>query len=216
MTVSGAAGRIARIGFCTIIPIVLSGCGGTSGFEPKTSDNGTMLGNLIAFNNLNVGPAKPAAIEEKLECPNVEVLDGTASLRTYAGADQSNASVKYQYSLGDVVRECSHVGSNLVLKVGLEGRVLIGPAGTAGSFTAPIRIAIRNEKTQQVILSKFYRIPVTVPGGQSQGDFSLVSDPIAVQFVSAQAQEDYTVVVGFDEKGAGAAPIAKKSRRHMR
>ena len=106
---------------------------------------------------------------EVLQCPTVEVLDGTASSRVYAGADQSNSNVKYQFSIGDVVRECSHVGDQLVLKVGVEGRVLIGPAGTPGTFAAPVRIAVRRDKDDKPVATKLYQIPVAIPGGRRPG-----------------------------------------------
>ena len=205
-----AGRRVAQAGVLLMGAAALSGCGGagTRGFEADTAGAGTTLGNLIAFNKLNVGQAPPAVREEKLDCPTVEVLDGTASSRVYASADKANSNVRYQFSLGEVVRECSHVGQDLVVKVGIEGRALIGPAGSPGSFTAPVRIAIRREKDQTVATSKLYRIPVTVEAGASQADFQLVSDPIAVPFTRAQTDQDYTVVVGLDTLG-GAAPEAK-------
>lgn len=214
---SVATRRMMGVGVCLLGVTVLSGCGGTTGFEPATANRGTTIGNLIAFNKLKIGPAPAAATtEEKLECPPVEVLDGTASARVYAGADQSNDNVKYQFSLGDVVRECSHVGNQLVLKVGASGRVLIGPKGSPGSFAAPLRVAIRRSKDETAAASKFYSVPVSVPAGESGADFSLVSDPIGVPFIHAHSDEDYTIVVGFDQKGepAGrAAPHARHRRK---
>ena len=142
------------------------------------------------------------------------MLDGTASSRVYAGADQSNGAVRYQFSMGDVVRECSHVGTNLVMKVGVEGRALLGPAGSAGSFTAPVRVAVRREKDSKVVSSVLLRAPVVIQGGETQSPFQLVTDPIEVPFVSANADGDYTIIVGFDAKGEGDASPRKKRGRH--
>jgi hypothetical protein len=214
MTRSVAARWVGKVGICLLGTALLSGCGGSRGFEPEGTGAGSTLGNLIAFNKLNPGPAPQAALtEDKLDCPTIEVLDGTASARVYAGADQSNGNVKYQFSMGDVVRECSHVGGDLVLKVGVEGRVLIGPVGAPGSFAAPVRIAVRRERDQTVVASKFYRVPVTVPPGGSEAGFSLVSDPIAVPFTQAHTDEDYTIVVGFDAKGSATADAKPRKVR---
>ena len=206
------------LGICVFGTLALAGCGGTRGFEPANgSGSGTSIGNLIAFNSLHVGPAPSAAkIEPPVDCPTIEVLDGTASMRTYAGADQSNGSVKYQYSLGDIVRECSKSGNQLVLKVGVQGRVLIGPAGTPGSFSAPVRLAVRNDNDQKVTASKLYTVPVTIQSGESQGEFSLVSDPITVPFIKAHADEDYTILVGFDSKGQPAKAAAPRKRGRIK
>ncbi len=213
-----AARRAMGLGLCLLGTLSMAGCGGTRGFQSTEDSGGSTLGNLLAFNSLHVGPAPtPASLAEPtVDCPMVEVLDGTASMRTYSGAEQANSNVKYQYSLGDVVRECSKTGGQLVLKVGVQGRVLIGPAGTPGSFSAPIRIAIRNDNDQKVVTSKFYTVPVTIQGGESQGDFSLVSDPIAVPFIKASANEDYTILVGFDSKGQtdkAASPRRRAGKR---
>lgn len=206
--------RAATLGFC-LLGLGLSGCGATQGFEATDPGGVSTLGNLIAFNKLKIGPAPPRKVEEEIGCPIIEVQAGTAAARTYASGEQTNANTKYQYSMGDVVRECSRDGKQLVVKVGVTGRVLLGPAGTPGSFTAPVRITVRNDNTQKAETSKFYQVPVTIPSGGSQAEFNLVSDPIEVPLLKVQADEDYTILVGFDAEAKPAArPTAQ--RRHKR
>lgn len=191
---------------------LLSACGaGSSGFEPASVDRGTTLGNLLAFNSPNA-PPMPKAVdtEEKPTCPDIEVLDGTASSRVYGSAEQSNNNVRYQFSMGDVVRECSHVGDQLVLKVGVEGRALLGPVGSPGGFTAPVRVAVRRERDETAVASKLYQVPVSIGAGDANAPFSIVTDPIAVPYLSAQANTDYTIVVGFDPRGD--ARVERKAR----
>ena len=210
-----AARHGVKLGLCLLGALALSGCGGTAGFAPPGESVGTTLGNLVAFNKLKLAAApKPKPEEAEIQCPTIEVLDGTSSARTYAGADQTNSAVKTQFSMGDVVRECSKAGDRLVLKVGVEGRALIGPAGAPGSFAAPVRIAVRNDDDRKVVTSKFYSVPVTVQQGESQADFALVSDPIEVPFTKAHADETYTILVGFDTNGQPAAQAgSRKGRR---
>ena len=142
-------------------------------------------------------------------------LRGTASVRNYAATDQSNGGVKYQYSMGDVARECSRAGNQIMIKVGVEGRVLLGPVGQPGNFNVPIRIAVRRESDQKPAVGKLYQVPANISFGQTQGDFSLVSEPLAVPFVQSHADEDYTILVGFDEKGPtpDGKPAPKRKRR---
>ena len=204
--------RAAALGLCLIGP-GLSGCGGTQGFDASEPGFGTTLGNLVAFNKLKIGAAPPRKVEQEVGCPIIEVQAGTAAARTYASGEETNANVKYQYSMGDVVRECSRDGTQLVVKVGIAGRVLLGPAGAPGSFTAPVRITVRNDNTQKPEASKFYQVPVTIQPGGSQADFNLVSDPIEVPLLKRQADEDYTILVGFDPKGEPVAKPAAARRR---
>ncbi len=197
--------------------LLLCGCAGSRGTDTGSSDYGAALGNLLAFNSLKAPSPAPVAsqADEKIACPTIEVLDGTASSREYGSGEQTNANVRYQFSMGDVVRECSHSGGDLVLKIGVEGRALLGPAGSPGSFTAPVRIAIRREKDEKVVVAKFFKVPVTIPAGNAQAPFSLVSDSIAVPFISAHGDNDYTVLVGFDAKGDGgtSADVSPRKRR---
>lgn len=211
--------RTIVVAACVATAGMLHGCAaGSGGFEPASVDRGTALGNLLAFNSLKApAPDKPLVdTEEKPSCPEIEVLDGTAASRTYGPGEQSNATVRYQFSMGEVVRECSHVGDQLVLKVGIEGRALLGPLGTAGGFAAPVRIAIRDERQKKAVQSKLYQVPVTIPAGETGAPFSIVADPVAVPYYSAQSDNDYTIVVGFDPKGdgqIGGKPVGAKRRR---
>lgn len=211
---------VVKRGACALTLLALAGplggCGaGSSGFEPSSVDRGTTLGNLLAFNSPNAPPMpKPVDTEEKPTCPDIEVLDGTASSRVYAGAEPSNGTVRYQFSMGDVVRECSHVGNQLVLKVGVEGRALLGPVGSPGSFTAPVRVAVRRERDETAIASKLYQVPVSIGASDANAPFSIVTEPIAVPYLSAQANTDYTIVVGFDPRGD--AKLDRKARGRRR
>lgn len=211
-----SARRSAMVGLGLFGALALAGCGGSAGFGPDSPGVSTTLGNLVAFNSLHIGPVPKQKEEVAIDCPPIEVLDGTASARTYAGADQSNGNVKYQFSMGELVRECSKAGDQLVLKVGVQGRALVGPAGAPGSFTAPVRIAVRNDNDRSVLTSKFYSVPVTIQPGNSQADFTVVSDPITVPFTKAHADEDYTILVGFDEHGQSADPNAPRKARRKR
>ena len=205
---------LSVIGLAACTGLAGCGAGGTPGFEPESQGPATLtskLANLVAFNKLFPTSTPLPQTEASVECPTIEVLDGTASVRTYAG-QQSNAGVRYQFSLGDIARECSKSGSNLILKVGAEGRVLLGPSGSAGSFSVPIRVAVRNDSTQKVVYSQLNRIGAAVAPGSTETAFTYVSEPFAVPFV-AHPDEDYTVLVGFDPTGTGVAVGQKAPHR---
>ncbi len=207
-----AALRAAGLGWAGLL---LSGCAATEKLIPSTS-GGSVFGNLLAFHTSDPGPVPAAATarDEPLQCPIVEVLDGTASYRTYAGAEQTNANVRYQFSMGEVARDCTRSGKDILLKVGVEGRVLLGPAGAPGSFTVPIRIAVRHDGDGKAVAAKFYQVPATIGAGESATTFQIVSDPIAVPFITAHADDDYTILVGFDASTkVPAAGEARKGRR---
>jgi hypothetical protein len=150
-----------------------------------------------------------------LTCPEVEVQDGTSAVRVYAGADQSNADLRYQYGLGQTARECHQANGQLTIKVGVSGRVLIGPQGAPSTFTVPVRVVIRRESDQKPAVSQLYRTTVTIPAGESGADFTIVSDDLTVPYLHEDSDADYTVLVGFDQSGGPEkkAPSPKRRKR---
>lgn len=177
---------------------LLAGCSGS-----ETSGVGATFGNLLAFNSANA-PAPVAATPEaprNLVCPGIEVKEGGAALRVYAGGQESR-NVRHQFALGELARECRVVGNQLVLKVGVEGKALLGPAGSPASFTIPVTIAVLRDGSDKAVAMRNYRANAAIPQGQSVSSFTIVSEDIAVPFISEAANVDYSIVVSID--GAGA------------
>ena len=180
---------------------VLSGCSG--GLQSASST----LGNLVAINSVSA-PAAGAASAQKdpnmdLICPEVHVREGSAALRVMAGG-----AVRHQFSLGELVRQCRVADKQLVLKVGVEGKALLGPAGGPSSFTVPVTIAVKKDGQERALVTRSYRAQAAIPAGQSQTSFTIVSDEISVPFISESANEDYEIVVSID--GAGPEPRARR------
>ncbi len=134
-----------------------------------------------------------------LFCPEVIILDGTAAAQTHSGSPPTNMNLRYQYALGDVVRQCTLEGDQLAIKVGIAGNVLLGPAGTPASFSVPLRVAIVGTKDNDPIVTKLYHVAATISQGQAQTDFSLVTEPLLVPFTQDHTEDDYTIKVGIDE-----------------
>ena len=205
---------VLRMTAAGLAALALAGCGGGAGsLDPGAGSASNTVANILAFGRPTAPPAPAAADPNaiRLICPNIEVPDGLAALRV---GGQDSGSVRYQYSLGDTARECSVANGQLTLRVGVEGRVLIGPAGSAGSFSVPVRVAIQRTSDQKAETSKVYKVAVSVPAGETQGSFNLVTDPITVPFKHEDATDDYSIIVGFDgARETGAAPAQRVRRR---
>jgi len=146
-----------------------------------------------------------------VDCPTVTVRSGASAWQLSAGPGPTN--VRYQGALGQLARECAVLGETMTMRVGIEGRVLIGPKGGPGNLTVPLRVALVAEGPQpRTILSKFYSVPVNVPEGASQAIFSLVEDDLTFPLPADKRLDNYMVYVGFDPQGAaGAARPASKA-----
>ncbi len=185
-----------RILLATMTLSLLAACSG----GPENAGIGGTFGNLLAFNSTTAPPpVQPGAIEppQNLVCPGIEVKEGGAAQRVYAGG-QDSRNVRYQFSLGELARECRVVGNQLILKVGVEGKVLLGPAGAPSSFTVPITVAIKKDGVDKPVASRSYKAPASIPAGQSQNSFAVVTEEISVPYINEAANEDYDIVVSID------------------
>ena len=158
-------------------------------------------------------PLAPPPPEAPSGCPTIAILDGTQSQRVMATGGTDNQGVRYQYSLFNVGRQCSVSGGRIALKVGADGRVLLGPAGAPGHFDIPVRVVVFSELQQKPVESKLYRVSASVPAGQSGAPFQFLSDNIVVPLAANQNGRDYSIKIGFDSKGTDAARPAKTARR---
>ena len=189
--------------------VALAGCNGpTASVAPGQDGVSTRLGNLLAFNSTSA-PAAPGtnAAVLRIDCPIIQVEPGAASFRS---GGEASGSVRYQIALGDVARDCTQQGDRLAVRVGVETNVVLGPAGSPGSYTAPLRITIRRQSDEAVLASKIYRVggAATFAGPAT---YTLVADALTVPFINERAADDYEVVVGFGEgPPAGRSPRARR------
>ena len=201
----------ARLALAAGCALALSGCGGGFGLlDYSVTPARTAATAQPLPQGTPAGPAQTPESQGVADCPHVEVLEGTSAVRV---GGEANSSVRYQYSLGDVSRECSVVAGQLAIRVGVAGRVLLGPAGAPGSFQVPLRIVIRRESDRKPAASQFFRVATNVPAGDTQANFTQISGQFLVPYTGPAADEDYAVMVGFDSSGGKAAPAARKHRR---
>lgn len=168
-----------------------------------------------AENKLGFGkPPGPPPKESPSGCPTIGILPGTESQRVMANAAAGNQGVRYQFSLANVGRECTISGNRVSVKVGADGRVLLGPAGSAGRFDVPIRVVVYSEAQQKTVESKLFRVSASIGAGQSATPFSFVSDSLVVPIAGGSTAADYSIKVGFDSgKGGGEVVKSKRGRR---
>ena len=136
------------------------------------------------FRNLFLGGASPppatSEATPEVDCPTVTIMDGGAALRSYAGGRTgSPEALRNQLSIVNVARECiGRPDGSIVVKVGVEGQALIGPAGSAGQFDTPVRFVIK--RGDKVLANRARRASIAVPQGQMSGSFVVVEDGLTV------------------------------------
>jgi hypothetical protein len=162
-----------------------------------------------------------AAASSEIECPSVEYRQGAATWAVNGPAAENSAlSLKYQASFLQAARECIVSGGNLTIKVGVQGRIVVGPAGSAGTVNVPLRYALVREGLQpQTLWTKFFIVPVVIPAGQLNLPWIHVEEEMTVTRPSAEDLERLVIYIGFDPEGATAAkpkPVAKPKTARAR
>ena len=165
-------------------------------------------------------PQTVANAQPDINCPPVEVRSGASALTIGANGDKSSAMmVKYQGEFAREARECAVVGGSMVMKIGVEGRLIVGPAGGPGQFNVPLRLAVVHETpgNAQPIMTKFIVIPVTVSPGAGNVPFTHIEEALTFPLPTPTAQlDDYIVYVGFDPRSAEAQSKAPPPRAKPR
>jgi hypothetical protein len=196
--------------------IVLSGCSSASNpTEPGDTASTSRFSSLFsgsASSAAQVAAGAPAFNGD--DCPSVEIRTGTGTY-TVAGKPPETAAtdVRYQLTLTQLARQCRAIGGDLVMKVGVQGRIIVGPAGGPGQVDVPLRYAVvREGAPPKTVATKFKRVPADVPAGQPNVVFSDVEESLSFPMPSRAELAAYTVYVGFDEIGEGTEkkPAAKK------
>jgi hypothetical protein len=91
----------------------------------------------------------------------------------------------------------------VAMRVGVEGRVILGPAGAPGQVDVPVRIAIVHEGvTPRTIVTKLHRVPVTVPPDNTNVPFTHIEEELTFPMPRGNEIDSYIVYIGFDPTGA--------------
>lgn len=151
---------------------------------------------------LSAGATPESMVTEELDCPTVDIRAGASTLTQSAG-EGGALGLRYQATFSRNARECIVRASTVTIRVGTQGRVILGPAGGPGEVKIPLRYALVKEGIQPTtIYTKLYVIPVTVAPGQTNVPFTHVEEAMSVPLPPVAEFDNYVVYVGFDPEGA--------------
>jgi hypothetical protein len=157
----------------------------------------------------------PDLAGQEIDCPTIDVRPGASTYSVNAATnDPSVLGLRYQGTLGQTARECARAGSSVAMKIGVQGRIILGPAGGPGQIEVPLRLAIVHEGPEpKTIWTKFYRIPLEIPAGQSNIPFTQVEQDVSFPMPPPGDLQNYVVYIGFDPQGLRQAPERKPPPR---
>jgi hypothetical protein len=147
----------------------------------------------------------------EVDCPGVDVRQGASTLAISApGTETGPMTMRYQVSIAQTARECAALGGVMTMKVGIQGRVLLGPTGGPGQIDIPLRMAVVQEgAAPKTIVTRFYRLAVAVPPGQVNVPFVHVEQDLTFPLPRGAELDAYVVYVGFDPASLNQKPERK-------
>ena len=183
-----------RAGAVAATALLLAGCSmgdmfGSAGPAPVSS---AQTANPTAQELSAAATAALPAIAT--ECPPIKVRPGGEALFFYGkGKVGDPHALNYQAILDKQSRNCVASNGLITVKMGVVGRVLIGPAGSQQKVDVPIRFVV--ERDGVAMYSEKYEIPTAIDPSTSSGEFVKVVENVAIPYTGG---ENITIWVGFD------------------
>ncbi len=205
--------RMQSAGMCLLaivsMSIALAGCG-TNNSQIFSSSGSNLFNTPSAAKQANASVPEPSpGPGPDVDCPSVAIRNGAATLtitNSPKSAEPEALAVRYQGSILRTARECHVNAGVMTMKIGVEGRMITGPAGGPGLVDVPLRIAVVQEGiAPKTITSKLGHETVTIGDGADHVNFMHIDPEISFPLPQPVADIDkYVVYVGFDPLGAKA------------
>lgn len=185
--VSGVALFAAGLAACSMGSILGGGSGSPS--SNSLADTNASQAEIAAA----AATALPAIAAE---CPPIKVRDGGQAIFSYANNKVgSPTELQFQAIIDKESRNCVVSNGLITVKMGVVGRLLLGPKGQPGDYTVPLRFAV--ERDDMAVFSQNYNLPLTLTSAEQSKEFVKVVDNVAIPYVGG---EKIVIWVGFDPK----------------
>jgi len=147
-------------------------------------------------------------------CPPVGIRAGASTYTVGAPGKQAvGDDVRFQVTITKTARECIRAGGEITAHIGIQGRVIAGPAGAPPTVEVPIRIAVvQGGVGEKVIATKAYRTTVEMSEAGAV-PYSFVADDLVYPAPSAAVGDQYIFYIGFDPKLVSPEPKAKPVKK---
>lgn len=152
--------------------------------------------------------------EEDLTCPPVTVRAGASTFKIgLPGKEAAGNDLRYQATISKTARECSISGGQITAKIGIQGRVIAGPAGAPPSVQVPVRVAVVQAGVgEKVIATKAYQTTVAM-SEDSSVPFVLVAEDLVYPAPRGADGDSYVFYVGFDPQALKSEPKPRAPKK---
>jgi hypothetical protein len=153
-------------------------------------------------------------IPPDLYCPPVSIRAGASTYAVAApGKEAVGNDLRFQATITKTARACDYNSGQITARIGIQGRVIAGPAGAPASVQVPLRVAVvQGGVGEKTIATKAYQTTVNMTESGSE-PFTLVVEDLVYPAPSAAVGDSYIFYIGFDPqalKPERPAPRKKK------
>ena len=147
-------------------------------------------------------------------CPPVSIRAGAS---TYAvglpGKQAAGSDLRYQATITRTARDCTQNGDQITARIGIQGRVIAGPAGSPATVEVPLRVAVVQGGVQEkTIATKVYRTTVSMSEAGSV-PFSLVAEDMVYPVPSRGDRQFLHLLYRLRSAGADAGAEGAKRKK---
>jgi hypothetical protein len=162
------------------------------------------------------GGAPPVASEPQtdLTCPPVSIRAGASTYAVAApGKQPIGNDLRFQATITKTARDCTLNGGEITARIGIQGRVIAGPAGAPSTVEIPLRVAVVQGGVQEkTIATKVYRTSVSMTEAGSE-PFSLVAEELVYPAPPGAVGDSYIFYIGFDPQALKPEPKPKATKK---
>ncbi len=203
----------------TLLAVMSLGLGGSLLASPASAQSLSDRFKSMFGGSSEPAPGAPAAAAAEeadgdLSCPPVTIRAGASTYAVAAPGKQAVGSdLRYQASITKTARECTVNSGQITGRIGIQGRVIAGPAGAPATVTVPMRVAVVQTGVQEkTIATKAFQTTVTMAEDGSV-PFTLIAEDVTYPAPRGDVGDSYVFYIGFDPQALKPEPKPKAPRK---
>lgn len=208
--------RARGLGAATAIlaALTLSGCGMgsiTSGLGTSVLGGGSSSGSTSVSEQDLIAAAKAggdttpsfSGADSQPGCPRFVTWPRDSYITIYEpGRVGDGLAIMHRGEITKTARECHMNGSQVTVRYGFSGRILLGPRGNSGPISLPINVFVTDAKRERIMTDNL-RVDASVAVENPIGYFSAVRE-VTFSVPEGSRPGEFEVYVGFDRNTPNA------------
>jgi hypothetical protein len=164
--------------------------------------------------NAAPGASEPVIDQSGLTCPEVKIRAGASTYAVAApGKQPTGNDLKFQATITKTARECQINNGEITARIGIQGRVIAGPAGAPASVQVPLRVAVvQGGVSEKTVATKVYQTTVEMSESGSE-PFTLVADDLVYPAPPVAIGDSYIFYIGFDPQALKPEPKPRAPKK---